>query len=88
MASLNHENGVENSSATVNGTTNGTTLVNGRHWRRPETPTGRMSLTEYSANPSTPPGENRARLSEVVPKDFLLPDGYPDVSTPFAGFMW
>lgn len=61
---------------TVNGAVNG---VNGD--RRPETPTGNMSLTEYSANPSTPSEEKRARIKQVVPEEFLLPTGYPDVST-------
>ncbi len=62
-----------------NGTVNG---VNGTH--RPVTPpnkTGIMSLTEYSANPQTPSPEKREKIRSVVPEDFLLPDGYPDVST-------
>lgn len=61
---------------TVNGAVNG---VNGD--RRPETPTGSMALTEYSINPSTPSEEKRARIKQVVPEEFLLPTGYPDVST-------
>ncbi|TDZ17911.1 Threonine dehydratase [Colletotrichum orbiculare MAFF 240422] len=60
----------------TNGTLNG---VNGDHPPRPRTPQpSGMSLTEYSANPSTPPEERRNRLKTVVPEDFLLPDGYPD----------
>lgn len=63
----------------VNGTVNG--AVNGVNGdRRPETPTAGMSLTEYSANPSTPSEEKRARIRQVVPDEFLLPTGYPDVS--------
>lgn len=50
---------------------------------RPETPTGTMSLTEYSVNPSTPPSEEaRTRMKQLVPEDLLLPNGYPDVSNP------
>jgi hypothetical protein len=59
----------------VNGTVNGT---NGD--KRPHTPTTGMSLTEYSANPSTPSEEKRARIKEIVPEEYLLPTGYPDVS--------
>ncbi|KAH7155684.1 tryptophan synthase beta subunit-like PLP-dependent enzyme [Dactylonectria estremocensis] len=57
----------------TNGVTNGT---NGD--ARPFTPTGTMALTEYSANPSTPSEEKRARIKQVVPEEFLLPTGYPD----------
>lgn len=46
---------------------------------RPTTPMSSMALTEYSANPSTPPSEARARIRKVVPDDYLLPDGFPDV---------
>lgn len=61
----------------TNGTLNG---VNGDHPPRPRTPQpAGMSLTEYSANPSTPPEERRSRIKGVVPEDFLLPDGHPDV---------
>ncbi|KAK1636361.1 threonine ammonia-lyase [Colletotrichum phormii] len=60
----------------TNGTLNG---VNGDHPPRPRTPQpAGMSLTEYSANPSTPPEERRNRIKGVVPEDFLLPDGHPD----------
>ncbi|KAM5384449.1 hypothetical protein ACJZ2D_001485 [Fusarium nematophilum] len=59
----------------VNGSVNGT---NGD--ARPHTPTTGMSLTEYSANPSTPSEEKRARIKQIVPEEFLLPTGYPDVS--------
>ena len=52
---------------------------------RPETPTGSMSLTEYSANPRTPSEEKRALLREQVPADLLLPNGFPDVSRPSVG---
>lgn len=48
---------------------------------RPETPAGTMSLTEYSVNPSTPPSEQaQSRMKQLVPEEFLLPNGYPDVS--------
>ncbi len=50
-------------------------------YSRPETPAGSMALTEYSVNPSTPPSERaQARMKQLVPEEFLLPSGYPDVS--------
>jgi threonine dehydratase len=61
----------------VNGTTNGT---NGDSHSRPHTPMTGMALTEYSVNPSTPSEEKRARIKEIVPDEYLLPTGYPDVS--------
>lgn len=51
----------------------------------PKTPkTHGLSMTEYSSNP-TPPFEKDARVkrSEAlsqIPYDFLLPNGFPDVS--------
>ncbi|KAG5922291.1 hypothetical protein E4U42_005511 [Claviceps africana] len=50
--------------------------VNGQ--RRPETPAGRMALTDYSINPSPPTEEKRTRTRKAVPEDLLLPDGHPD----------
>jgi hypothetical protein len=40
--------------------------------------TNNFALTAYSSQP-TPPSE-RAKSKAVVPKDFLLADGTPDVS--------
>lgn len=57
----------------ANGTVEG---LNGD--KRPRTPTGTMALTEYSANPSPPSEERRAK--SLVPEELLLPNGYPDVS--------
>lgn len=57
----------------VNGVVNGT---NGQ--QRPQTPTTNMALTEYTINPSTK--EKRARIKKIVPEEYLLPTGYPDVS--------
>lgn len=37
-----------------------------------------MPLTEYSANPSDAPNE-KSNVSDSIPKEFLLPDGHPDV---------
>jgi hypothetical protein len=68
--------------ATPNGTVNG---INGHN--RPSTPTGCMSLTEYSANPSTPSEEKRAQLSKIVPEEYLLPNGFPDVSCSLSHFL-
>lgn len=46
-----------------------------------------LALTEYTAAP-TPPSERADRIPGVppnwgIPKAFLLPNGYPDVRTPF-----
>jgi hypothetical protein len=39
-----------------------------------------LSLTEYSAQP-TPPSEDReTHIKKIVPDEFLLPNGNPDVS--------
>ena len=54
---------------------------------QPETPTWGMALTEYSVNPSPPSEEKRARIRELVPEDYLLPNGYPDVSDSGCVFM-
>lgn len=43
----------------------------------------RMPLTEYSANIS--PIRDKSRPSAAVPADYLLPNGYPDVSDRFRG---
>lgn len=49
--------------------------------RRPHTPQGSMALTDYSVNPSTPSAEKRQRIRDLVPEDYLLPNGHPDVRT-------
>lgn len=62
--------------AQTNGTANG---VNGHSTNRPETSAGSMALTEYTTNLSTPSAEKRANIKKVVPEEYLLPNGYPDV---------
>jgi threonine dehydratase len=72
----------------TNGTPNGTETANGTNGdeHRPQTPptrgpvNGAMSLTEYSANPSTPAEVKRNRIKAIVPEEYLLPNGFPDVS--------
>jgi len=70
----------------ANGAVNG---VNGAV-DRPQTPIANgMSLTEYSANPTTPPEDKRNRIRKAVPQEYLQEDGHPDVSllsstSPFA----
>lgn len=56
------------------------TMSNGTH--TPQTPESNgLSLTEYSANPSPPPGKTaKSTASSQVPEAYLLPDGFPDVS--------
>jgi hypothetical protein len=58
--------------------TNGTVSDTNGH-RRPETPAGRMALTDYSINPSPSSEAKTAKLRSAVPEDLLLPNGYPDV---------
>lgn len=74
----------------TNGTANANG-VNGDDEHRPQTPptqqqnpvnsglNGAMSLTEYSANPSTPAEVKRNRIKAIVPEEYLLPNGFPDV---------
>ncbi len=70
-------NGVPTAQLATNGTEES---LNG--YSRPETPTGGMALTEYSINPSPPSEEKRNRIKALVPEDYLLPNGYPDVREP------
>ncbi|RDW75834.1 threonine dehydratase [Coleophoma crateriformis] len=55
------------------------TMVNGTT-SRPRTPSLKtLSLTEYSADPTSSNGAcTPSKLKSVVPEDFLLPTGYPD----------
>lgn len=39
-----------------------------------------MALTDYSVNPSTPSDHKRQHIRDIVPEDYLLPNGHPDVS--------
>lgn len=57
---------------------NASALPNGTKTASPIFGSG-MPLTEYSANPTSPPPE-QSQASSSVPPEFLLPDGYPDVS--------
>jgi threonine dehydratase len=61
------------------GVVNGTAIENGR----PRTPSlNTLSLTEYSTNPSPPSESPRSKVKGVIPDEFILPNGYPDVSLP------
>ena len=40
-----------------------------------------LALTEYTANPSPPPSSPKPKTQSAVPEAFLLPNGYPDVSS-------
>lgn len=69
MSNENMENGVK-----VNGDANG--VLPGR----PRTPSLKtFSLTEYSSNPSPPRGSPGRKMKGIIPDEFLLPSGYPDV---------
>ena len=39
-----------------------------------------FALTEYSANPTPPSEDKKTRTKKIVPDEFLLPNGHPDVS--------
>lgn len=58
--------------------------VNGRSPFISRTPSlTSLSLTEYTANPSPPrtgDKHGKERVTDVVPLDYQLPSGYPDVS--------
>lgn len=73
---LKMENGVKvNGFHGSNGSSNGTDEDS-----RPRTPSlNTLSLTEYSTNPSPPSSTPKPNLRSVVPDDFMLPNGYPDV---------
>ncbi|KAJ4165105.1 hypothetical protein LMH87_006752 [Akanthomyces muscarius] len=46
---------------------------------RPKTPiNSAMALTEYSVCPSPPSETAQTKIKQIVPPEFLLPDGYPD----------
>ncbi|KAI1077592.1 threonine dehydratase I [Whalleya microplaca] len=54
-------------------------LGNGVNGHAPRTPSlSGLSLTEYSANPSPPSEHRQARISKIVPEEFILPNGHPD----------
>jgi threonine dehydratase len=67
---VNRENGAS--------TPNGSSGTNGHIQRTPSVTT--LSLTEYSAQPSPPSEERSSRINKIVPDEFLLPNGHPDVS--------
>lgn len=73
---------------TANGTivngTNGTTSPPNGSVSSPRTPQrtpsiSGLALTEYSAKPSPPSEERGDRIKSIVPDEFLLPNGHPDV---------
>jgi len=76
-----------NGDVQVNGT-NGASTPNGSAYtpRTPQrTPSlSGLALTEYSAKPSPPSEERSTRRKNVVPDEFILPNGHPDVRSPFV----
>lgn len=73
-------NTVSIDSVLANGAKNG---VNGHTPRTPSL--SALSLTEYSANPSPPSEDHQARIRKIVPEEFMLPNGHPDVRSSFHG---
>jgi hypothetical protein len=63
---------------------NGNGIANGDGTEsRPRTPSlNTLSLTEYSTNPSPPSQSPRSKIRGVIPDEFILPNGYPDVRFP------
>ncbi|CAG9936670.1 unnamed protein product [Clonostachys rosea f. rosea IK726] len=66
-----------------NGDPHGVVEINNLHNPVPmsqkyRTPRTSMALTDYSVNPSTPDDQKRQHIREIVPEDFLLPNGHPD----------
>lgn len=56
-------------------------INNRRHgMHRSRTSRTSMALTDYSVNPSSPSDHKRQQIRDLVPEDFLLPNGHPDVS--------
>jgi len=58
-----------------------TDIVTTNGAQTPETPKqhhANLALTEYSTQPS-PPSSTPKPVEAKVPKEFLLPTGYPDV---------
>ncbi|KAI1341186.1 threonine dehydratase [Xylariaceae sp. FL0016] len=56
-----------------------TNMANGVNGHTPRTPSmSGLSLTEYSANPSPPSEDKKARIKSIVPDEYILPNGHPD----------
>jgi hypothetical protein len=47
-----------------------------------------FSLTEYSAKPTPPTEDRKAHMKNIVPDEFLLPNGNPDVSLLSQHWSW
>lgn len=58
----------------TNGSDNG---VNGHTSRTPSL--SGLSLTEYSANPTPNSEAMLSRVADIIPPEFILPNGHPDV---------
>ncbi len=61
-----------------NGSANGSESTERPHTPRTPSMSG-LSLTEYSANPSPPSEAKRSRFKTIVPEEYILPNGHPDV---------
>lgn len=53
-------------------------LYSGVQTPRTPLPSG-LALTEYTANPSPPQESAKSKAQSVIPAEFLLPNGFPDV---------
>ncbi|KAK2601183.1 hypothetical protein N8I77_010651 [Diaporthe amygdali] len=55
------------------------TAKNGANGHVPRKPShSGLSLNEYSASPSLPPGDHCHRIRQIVPDEYVLPNGHPD----------
>ena len=56
---------------------------------RPRTPSlNTLSLTEYSSNPTPPSESPKSKVRGLIPDEFILPNGYPDVRFPFISSIF
>ncbi|KAI0396459.1 threonine dehydratase-like protein [Xylariaceae sp. FL0594] len=63
----------------ANGSPNGADVTSSVNGHTPRTPSlSGLSLTEYSANPTPPSESTQDRVRDIVPEEFILPNGHPD----------
>jgi hypothetical protein len=56
---------------------------------QPKSPKNGLALTEYTARPSRLSADmTKSKAAALLPKDYLLPDGYPDVRNPLQYLLY